>query len=501
MRYVIILLLFAVCFSCNDIESIQQDQFEIAEKNKMNESDPNARILTTPIPTYPLSWHTISYMPHPSLVIRAPWQAGVSARISNDILHDYNPADGWELVYNTFSSSTASSTLFFALYNKYRGLLRVYYYSKDDVSSIFTDYLRARLELEGSMISSSPVLNFASASAVDIASNNMSGVVMIPFQAMSNTWFAFEFELAYDSNISSRTFSQLAARLDIHAISITQVNLDGTMSGSLTGNVASSSTSLGINPNFSGNTTNYNNSTIINGEADSNKLNIGTIIKNGIKSGLTSGLAGLASNFLSGIFSMTSGSENVTKMSLDLNQNLTGSFTSGVGITAVSIPFTGTLSPIGSGAYSSPQGVFNLVGKPTIRVTKIHQRRLNSSGAEIEPLISYQYEIVSGTVNEVFNPAIIPSLGSISNKKYEVVVEDHASVTYNGTKEVSGSLNITTGTFVKAGPEPLTPIGVRISFKLTPSNGSNFVFHAKTFTANIIEQNVFLPPVGGGEDS
>ncbi|MDP2040595.1 MAG: hypothetical protein Q8S14_15870 [Algoriphagus sp.] len=501
MKNVLKLFALLFAFSCNDIASTQDEISEVIDKQR-SDSDINARINTTPIPTYPLSWETIMDMPHPNLSIRAPWQVGASARISNDAIHDYKNQDGWELVYNTFSPTVASSTLFFALYNKYRGILRVYYFSKNDVSSIYTDYLKGTLILEGSSNTSSPILNFVSTSVVDASNKNIFGAVIIPFRSSTNTWFAFDFELAYDPNMASKTFSELAARLNIEGVNITSVNLNGTIDGELSGQVASSGLSLSVSPNFSGNTTNYVNSTIINGNSDADKLKIGTILKNGIKSGLTSGLAGLASNFLSGIFSKTTSNASVSKMTVDMNQTLTGTFTDELGIVAFSLPFTGNLSPIGNGSHPDVQGIFNLTGLPTIKVIKIHQRRLDSSGAEIEPLISYQYELVPGTLNVIWNPSVVPSLGSVSNQKNEVVVLDHASITYNGVNETSGSLQVTTGNYVKVGPEPLTPIGIRVSFKFSPSNGSNFVFNAKTFAANIISEDLYLPPGGGGgEDS
>lgn len=498
-KYILISILSLLLFSCNDISSFQEEIKKASSENSLF-SDENLRINTNLIPTYPLNWETLSYMPHPVLSIRPPWQGGLSTKISNDIVQDYKKQDGWELVYNTFSSTNQSTTLFFALYNKFRGVLRVYYFSKDDISTINSDYIKGTLILYGSLSNSSPILNYVSSSVVDVSEKNVYGSIVTPFLASPNTWYAFEYELAYDSNIASRMFSELYATLDIEAVNITNVNLAGEIDGDLSGQAATSGLSLSIDPNFSGTTTNYNNSIIVNGNSDTDKLKIGTIIKNGLKSGLTSGLAGLASNVLSGLFSKTSSAAPVTKMSVDLNQTLTGTLEDGIGIASITIPFTGTQSVIGNGAYPGTQGVFNVANKPTIKAKKIHQRRLDSTGAEIEPLISYQYELVPGTFNLIWNTSVVPGLGSVSNLKFDVVVSDHASITTLGTKEISGSLPITTGPVVKV-DVPLTVVGVRVSFRFNPSNGSNFVFNAKTFEANVIEENVFLPPVGGGEDS
>lgn len=505
MKKLFYFILISVClFSCENISSVQED-FASTSADNPELSGENLRIFNNPpIPSYALNWETVYNLPHPNLTIRAPWQIGSSIRISNDILYDYKKVDGWELAYSTFSSTYAENPLFFVLYNKFRGLLRVYYYSKNDISTTFSDYLVGNLTLMGSQYTSSPVLNFASQSVINVNEKQLFAANLIPFKAAAYTWYAFEYELAYDPNMASRFYTQLSAVLEIDGVNVTNVNLDGESSTVLDGGTFSNSSSLNINPNFSSSNTVYNNSVIVNGNTDADKLKIGSILKNGIKSALTSGLAGLAKNILSGLFTKTSSNSNVSKMMIDVNSTLTGTFEDDLGIQYPHLAFTGTQSPIGNGTYSSPQGVFNLSNNPTIKVKKIHQRRINQYGEEIEPDIYYSYEVIPSSVNFIWNPAVIPSLGSVSNLKYEVILRDiNQPVTFtSGTKEKSGSLAIVAGQLIKNNFYQQESIGVRISYKFTPSNGSNPVYNVKTFTATEQLENVYLPPVGGGgEDS
>lgn len=62
-----------------------------------------------------------------------PWAAKNPAKsdIPEYILMDMNPADGWEMAFCYLSDPSAQKTRYFGLYNRYRGVLRVYMYIPD----------------------------------------------------------------------------------------------------------------------------------------------------------------------------------------------------------------------------------------------------------------------------------------------------------------------------------------------------------------------------------
>ena len=62
-----------------------------------------------------------------------PWAANNPAKsdIPEYILMDMNPADGWEMAFCYLSDPGAQKTRYFGLYNRYRGVLRVYMYIPD----------------------------------------------------------------------------------------------------------------------------------------------------------------------------------------------------------------------------------------------------------------------------------------------------------------------------------------------------------------------------------
>ncbi len=62
-----------------------------------------------------------------------PWAASSSAKsdIPEEVALDINPANGWEMAFCALSDPSAPLTRYFGLYNKYRGLLRVFMFVTD----------------------------------------------------------------------------------------------------------------------------------------------------------------------------------------------------------------------------------------------------------------------------------------------------------------------------------------------------------------------------------
>ena len=96
---------------------------------------------TDGITPFPLNWETVDYMPTPSgTTILVPWANGSVKGFSSDIWYDFKSSDGWSLVYNTFNTTSLPANPWFALYNKYRGLLRIYVFVTTN-GFVASDYL------------------------------------------------------------------------------------------------------------------------------------------------------------------------------------------------------------------------------------------------------------------------------------------------------------------------------------------------------------------------
>lgn len=197
------------------------------------------------IPAFPFDWETADYMPTPTgTSILVPWANGAVKGFSSDLWYDFLKSDGWVLVYNTFNTGTLPDNPWFALYNRYRGLLRIYVYV---TTSGFTtsSYLTSGLNLNPNLVGSS-TLNYIGQDIVDITQNQTAVSVMEPTQMSSNTWYACQYEIAYDPGIPSRTYQQLGLNWTLKWTSVSSVDLAGDQVGTLEGTISTPASNFNI---------------------------------------------------------------------------------------------------------------------------------------------------------------------------------------------------------------------------------------------------------------
>jgi hypothetical protein len=113
----------------------------------------------------------LNWMPYPSNQpkITVPWtgQGSLVGVIPQEILDDRKSSDGWVLVYNSFSNTVWNLNPYFVLYNKYRGLYRIYQYI-NSISGVTTStYLQTSLVLQNT--SNSSILRFAGTPIADVS--------------------------------------------------------------------------------------------------------------------------------------------------------------------------------------------------------------------------------------------------------------------------------------------------------------------------------------------
>ncbi len=117
--YLVFLIILSATSSCK-----KEIPSNIAVSNTKNSIQP-----------YSFNWETVDWMPTPSgqSLIPPPWigQGSISSIYDADVVNDHKASDGWVLVYNTFDPNSPGPLVnpYFMLYNKYRGLLRIYLYT------------------------------------------------------------------------------------------------------------------------------------------------------------------------------------------------------------------------------------------------------------------------------------------------------------------------------------------------------------------------------------
>lgn len=455
---------------------------------------------------YPFDWDNPAVTTMPvsarlnSPAVSVPWRSNGGLPLDPAIVNDYHRIDGWDLVYCSFSPddfprqglngvvATALALpgggLYFALYNRFRGVLRYYLYVPPGTYG-YTTQIQHGLQVY-SAGNTTKALNFETNEICDnnasAALGNGRGFTKTNKDGLPITggWYAMQYQIAYDPALTGSMYGNPSFRWDAYSVNISQINLDGTEVGTSRGVIQTttadydwSNVNLGL--------------AIIEGFASFGSGSVATAV--------ASGIAGNTTGFLSGLFGTTSAGQQTVDLKINANISTTGSIKSNTPYLANAIPFplqqvagSNGVAPL----INYPMGVFNLSGRPTVKLTTV------STGAYTENRV---YTVDSSLEQQVFQ--FNPYLGSqfsgsggasYSNFKTELIYREAAatvSTLVSGKKETIGSSNYFTGVnSVTIGSNQRDRVSfyvaVRVSFYVVPFNPSSpKQFIVKTFWANV----------------
>jgi len=483
---------------------------------------------TDVIPSYDFNWETADLMPTPSnSQIYVPWFYGAASSICStypaDVYSDYKKADGWVMLYNGFSPTTivTSANSFFILYNKYKGLMRIYQYNPVGGLTC-SSTISSGISWSGNGFGNNSTLSFLGRDIVDLAKTQTSYYALEPGPQNNiespvhpDKWYMFQYELAYDPNLTYTT-SQTPPTLTwfVNYTNITSVKLSGGISGTINGTIGSST----LNNDIS--------SSLVSGGKDlgtagiaalgtsffsTNKLGLPSSIYDKIKDGVSSALSaatgnlpGAITNILSAIFTGSSASTPQTlKLDLSATLHLEGTQTNnGSLFSGNTIPFPGTLATTDGGSYyytsgfspiyNQSLGVFNLSNKPTvIKKTTISNQPKPGKGAQYSNL----YSIDNNSFQIQWNSALT-SIATITNLTKEIIISPEYNFTvkghggrvesYNGNSIFTGIGGISDYYYtLDDSSEPRETVYIRISFNVVPNDGAPTSTIVKTFAVNV----------------
>lgn len=469
-----------------------KQETNVLQKNNLS----NARVATT----Y-LDWENIDFMPTPVGYERiyAPWSSLASTKINSNIKYDYHSFDGWSLVYNTFNTTNIEPHWFFILYNKFRGIVRMYYYVPSTKSFTASTYIANSLTVAGTSSASSPMLNFHNQEIVDFNVKPTTASNQDPFMVGPGTWYASEYEVAYDNTIASQNYLTQYLRWEIKGDQISELKVNGSvdLSGTMDGSVGTSGFNLTVSPNFNFSSTNYGKGAIIykgSNDASSGTTNkIGQALISAITSGLKSGTASGVQSVIKGIFSGVIGnSEKYTNINLSGTISLKGTISSNFLVASpdMAIPGSDQSQTVGfTPYYNDPMGLFYISAKPSV----VRQKKY------VSPYTWTVYTLNPNSFNLIFNPTL-SSFATISNVKKEIILGDAVSET--GFLQVGGPADLIEFGNRKLyeadniiwfktadGVQTLNTIWVRVTFDIIPSNGSQTIHIVKTFKPTITISN------------
>lgn len=426
---------------------------------------------TPPPPTKPLDvsfaldLDNVQVMPAPAGTkpIPAPWAPAAGA-YSDDIRNDHKTVDGWELVFSTFTTSFLPDNYYLVLYNKYRGVIRLYYYIAQGVDATkLVDYklFVSTYSISGSQAATSPILNFAGRSIVDVT-QNIKAASSLDSQPLANaTWYVAQYELAYDQNITNKTYAGFANRWSLNSSRLMGLTLNGISQTSLPGSLTVDSVDF-MNPGSSDRLLAYSGlaQLALTGPTSLNNWQQSSLPTDGARQVLA--LAAGAPWFRGEVPAQNGGLGAVALLPVQAK------FTTrpDVSLTSLNSSFPGfdNSQTVGQAPqYNAAPGVFYLQSRPVIT------KQTATTGAQ-----PYSYSLDVASVKYLFNPAV-RAVADIRNLRQEIIA------TAPGTG-LDGT--VYAGTTLAASQE-LTVQGVRVAFDVVPKNGSPTVHITKTFRADV----------------
>lgn len=173
------------------------------------------------------------YLDTGAVTVRLPYYSGsgpAAADLNISTGRDIQPVDGWVLVVRHFGTPTSSVNFpYFILYNKYRGLLRLFYWSP-----LTTPVTRA----VGKMYFQSPsnaaaLMTFSAPQPEYVNAYNPNKAQIVVGRLEPRQWGYLDFDVSgYDPNLAGKTDPTLV--MTIYGVHESQIVLQGSIQGTIT---------------------------------------------------------------------------------------------------------------------------------------------------------------------------------------------------------------------------------------------------------------------------
>lgn len=413
------------------------------------------------------NWESLDFVPSPAgqVQVPMPWNPIAKVAFSNDIADDYHKANGWTLYYSTFSSAFRQATILFALYNRYTGIIRLYFYNFNDFDEIVGEYslFINTIFSGGPYANESHLLNFADQRIVDLDAMSDLGITFEASPLAANTWYAFEYEIAYDKNLYAKTNDDINIGFNYGMGRASNPEIFGKLA-----NVVSTKFTIADAGYTYGESYDGPVSLIVQGSQDLNALN-NPLSERDYESLDQAFQYNDYDAVLNGIVSSDKNGNIKWPARAKVFLNPTS-----LGLGGVSFSVSGADNSQIQGLgvfYNRAPGVFYLARKPEVT----SQLRLDHSHP-------YVYSLNAASVEYVLNPAVL-EIADITNFKQELVGTETDLL----EKDYTQAADLYTGQTL-ASNKKLFIQGVRVSFNVQPKNSQKTFHIIKTFRAQLIEE-------------
>jgi hypothetical protein len=444
-----LLVFILTLFSCSNEDIEAPDPLRVVEDQEPTGEPIVSTIVNQEFPAIPddahhyFDWETTTSFPDGAGgTIQLPWSPLANIAFDPALRLDIMREDGWELLISEYTPGHLFFSTWFVFYNKYRGVIRFYYTTRNSSAENWpNNLLVARWFTEGS---GRYLLNF-SEPIIDLDNTSFSQYEIHPSAFSSGTWFMFEQEIGYDPERDLKSSMDTFLSLDFTIVKMSSLSILDKSAPSLPGIITigkDNSSFLRVTPSTQTAFSPF----------------LPSSLNSAIDEAFTNNSDAAVLNAQLGSYPMVQIPANVDLL-VDLSTNAL--------IVSPSFALPGSdqsdivgLAPF----YNRILGVFTLAQKPVIVAHEDESQEY-----------SYSYTLETSTVEYLLNPAVT-AIADIENVKQEIVAanSDNATDLYQGQKLSSTrALNI---------------LGVRVSFDVVPHNGSEPVRIVKTFAADVVSE-------------
>jgi hypothetical protein len=143
--------------------------------------------------------------------------------------NDFRKEDGWELIRRDFGCFQPLTIPWFILYNKYRGLLRIYFFINHTNSTDIVVEMNTTLNrgFRSAVVSSARPLMLAPNKYLNTADDFDELIATATAKPAGNSWNVAEFTPIFDPNIKDGKFTDTNIRFEILGITESSVKLNG----------------------------------------------------------------------------------------------------------------------------------------------------------------------------------------------------------------------------------------------------------------------------------
>lgn len=449
--------------------------------------------------------------------IPTPWvgQGSLASTWGLDVIEDRLERGGWELLYNSFTTNASGPLVnpYFVLYNKYRGLMRIFLY-------VTTEFISPSSYIEDglSIVSNTRTTRLFDFMISDVSNpeNHINGLRQIqpkPFDGSmplaSNKWYMMQYELAYDPDIVNMPYNEAQLSWTLNYFSFYNISLGGEFNGEINGTIGNgggfdweSKAKDGVKDLGKGLLSGVGLSMwnrTKTGDDGSNKLglskNIFNSIGNGLKSVVNATSKGVWGNIV-GVLSAVIGTGQVSPTPINMSMSGTVSL-KGEASTAGSFPsmpisfwIPGTNIPQSAVGYiplyNKTLGVVNFTSRPKIHIyyRKKERSYIDDSVPGDQRVRETRHYATIHTEGNYENYLIVnPEVEKIAN--VEIVSQDilkKNSYGYGRAEQSYVNVSYDNPYLSQTGIKEIVDMdfAVRFVIKVTPKNGGDVSYIIKT---------------------